>query len=144
MSFYARLAGIAAIVLALVAGGWWCYGQGKKTVQAEWNAEKLAVSESARLRERAAQIANERVDRDYQTEKARFIADKRITDERLRDFQAASADTATEPSSGTDDPYRAIANQCAAALGVLDGYAQSVAAKATALQGYTREVCLAQ
>lgn len=143
ISLYARLAAVAALLVALAGGGWWCYSQGKKTVQAKWNAERLATSETARLREQAAQRTNERIDREFQTTKARLAADKRIIDDRLREFQAAvSADTNTQPTSGTDDPYPAIASQCASALGVLDEYAQGVAAKATALQGYTREVCL--
>lgn len=142
ISLYARLAAIAALLVALAGGGWWCYNQGKKTVQAQWTAEKLATSENARLREQAAQKSNERIDHAYQTEKTRLAADKRITDDRLRDFTAASADTTPSTTSGIDEPYRAIARECTAALGLLDGYAQSVAAKATALQGYAREVCL--
>ena len=142
ISTYARLAALAALVVSLAAGGWWCYSQGKKTVMAEWTAEKLVVSENARLRERAAQISNERVDRDYQTAKARAALDQRITDDRLREFEAASADTTASPACGADGPDRVIANQCAIALATLDRYAQGLAGKATALQGYTREVCL--
>jgi Flp pilus assembly protein TadB len=138
-----RLLVYAAIAVALAAGGWKCYTAGQKNIRAAWTAEKLAASETARLREQAAQKSNERVDREYQTQKARLAADKRATDDRLRDFQAvASSDTTAITTSGTDDPYRAIADQCVSALVVLDGYAQSVAGKATALQNYTREVCV--
>lgn len=144
MSLSALLAGLAMVLALLAGGGWWCYSQGKKTVMADWMDERLNTSETARKREQAAQKSNERIDRDYQTEKTRLIADKRATDDRLRNFQAASADTATSTTSGTDDPYPAIANQCAVALVRLDEYAQSVAGKATALQRITSEVCLKQ
>lgn len=142
MTIYARLIGIAAILLLLAGGAWKCYTAGKKNERAEWIAKELATSEAARLRERAAQIQNERIDRDYQISKARAAADKRITDDRLREFATASADSTTSTASGIDDPYRAIANQCAVALAGLDEYAKQVAGKATALQGYAREVCL--
>jgi hypothetical protein len=142
VSIYTRTIAIAAIVLALAAGAWKCYTAGQNNIRAAWAAEKLATSENARLRERAAQVSNERIDRDYQNEKSRLIADKRITDERLREFTAASADTDTQPASGTDDTNRAIADQCAVAIVRLDEYAQSVVGKAKALQGYIRQVYL--
>ena len=142
MSVYARLIAIAAIALALAAGAWKCYTAGQNNIRAAWTAEKLATSENARLRERAAQASNERIDRDYQTQKARAAADKRITDDRLRDFTAASGNTDTRTTSGTDDPHRAIASQCAVAVAGLDEYAKGVAVKATALQGYIRAVCM--
>jgi hypothetical protein len=142
VSIYARLIAIAAIALALVAGAWKCYTAGQNNVRAEWTAEKLVASENARLRERAAQVSNERIDRDYQTEKRRAAADKRITDDRLREFVAASGRTDASTTSGTDDPHRAIAGQCAEAITGLDEYAKSVAGKATALQGYIRNVCM--
>ena len=137
-----------AAVLVLTHG--MSYRAGRGAVQAKWNKERaeitaaaLTASETARLREQAAQKTVERVDRDFQTQKTKLAVDKRITDDRLRDFKTAiSADTKPSTTSGVDDPYPAIASQCASALGVLDEYAQSVAAKATALQGYTREVCL--
>lgn len=142
MSVYARLAGLVAVLALLAAGAWKCYTAGQNNIRAEWTAEKLAASENARLKEKALNLSTERIDREYQTEKARLIADKRIVDDRLREFAAASGSTDTSSPSGADDPNRAIADQCAVALATLDGYAQSVAGKARALQGYTREVCL--
>ena len=145
ISLYARIAAIAAVLVLLAGIGWRIDQGGYKRAKTEWNAEKLASSENARLREQAAQKSTEGIDREYQSTKTRLLADKRITDNKLRDFQAAiSADTNTTTTSGTDDPYPAIASQCAAALGVLDEYAQSVAGKATALQSYTNAVCLAK
>ena len=145
ISIYARIAALAAVLVLLAGIGWRIDQGGYKRAKTEWNAEKLATSENARLREQAAQKTNEGIDREYQTSKNRLIADKRIVDSKLRDFQAAiSADTNTSTTSGTDDPYPAIARECAAALGILDEYAQSVAGKATALQSYTANVCLAK
>jgi hypothetical protein len=143
VSIYARLIAITAIALALAAGAWKCYTAGQNNIRAEWTAEKLATSENARLNEKALNIATERVDREYQIEKARLIADKRILNDRLREFVAASGRTDASTTSGTDDPHRAIAGQCAEAITGLDEYAKSVAGKATALQGYIRNVCLA-
>jgi hypothetical protein len=118
---------------------------GKAAVQAVWTAEKLAISEAGRQREKALTIANQGVDRAYQADKNRRAAAERRTADSLRDFKAAVAkpdDTSTP--SGDDDPYRAIAGECAGAIEKLDRYAQSVASKATALQDYTREVCMSQ
>ena len=136
-----------AIALAVAMAGALAksFSAGKAAVRAEWAAEKLAASETARLAEKARSLANQKVDHDLQIDKARRAAADRVTADRLREFQAATNSTSDNiaPASGIDDPYRAIANQCAAALAGLDIYASSVAGKAKALQGYTREVCLA-
>lgn len=144
ISLYARLAAIASLLVALAGAGWWCYSQGKKTVTAEWTAEKLASSENARLREQAAQKSNERVDRDYQVQKSRLLADNRVVVERLRDFQAASiADTTAQPSDGDyGDPRSAILAECAGTAVVLDEAVKRMASQTTALQQFVREVCL--
>lgn len=131
-----------ALMSALAFTYGFVYKAGRASVRSAWDAEKIVASENARLREKAAQIATERVDHAYQTAKARAAADKRLVDDRLRDFTTASSDTDTSPACGADGPDRAIANQCAVALAAVDGYAKSVARKATALQDYTREVCL--
>jgi hypothetical protein len=118
---------------------------GGAAVQAVWDAEKLAASEASRQREKALTIANQGVDRAYQIDKKRRADIERATTASLRDFNAAVAEREyTGASCGADDPYRAIASECAAAIEQLDRYAQSVAGKAKALQGYTREVCLTQ
>ena len=143
ISLYARLAAITAICVALAAGAWKCYTAGQNNIRAEWTAERLVASEAARLKEKALNLSTERINHEYQTQKARLAVDKRVSDDRLRDFTAAvSADTDSSTTSGTDDPYRAIANQCAASLVLLDEYAQSVAGKATALQDYAANVCV--
>ena len=49
MSPYARLAAALMVAAALVGLYWKAYTSGKKTVQAEWNAEKLATAENTRI-----------------------------------------------------------------------------------------------
>ena len=112
---------------------------------AEYTAAALAAAEAARLKSSALSKINERNDSDYQIDKTRRAAAERVVADGLRRFQAAAATDSsndTTPASGTDDPYRAIADQCAAALVRLDSYASSVAGKAKALQGYARQVCV--
>ena len=145
-----KLAASGAIVVAIAGGAWKLrHGglvDGRNQIRAEWNAEKLASSENARLREQAAQKSNERVDRDYQTQKALLTADKRLTDSKLRELQATlkPADNVASTTPGTDDPRNAIIDSCAAALVGMDEYAKGVALKAIGLQRYTSEVCLAK
>lgn len=133
-------------VLALSHG--FMYRAGKANARAECDAkdvaERLERSEASRRDEKARTIANQKVDHALQIAKTRRAAADRVTADRLRDFEAASAAVSADSTtaSGTDDPYRAIANQCAASLVILDRYASEVAGKAGALQDYAREVCV--
>jgi len=140
--FWLGLALVSAMAVALGIA----HRAGRATVRAEWDAEKLAISEASRLRERAAQINNERVDRDYQTAKARAADRQRATDDSLRNFTAAAAGAGADTSTGcgADGPDRVIADQCAVALGQLDSYAQGLAGKTAALQHYASQVCVAR
>ena len=148
ISLYARIAAVAALLVALAGGGWWCYSQGKKTVMAEWTAERLATSENARLREQAAQRTNERIDHEFQTQKARLVADKRITDDRLREFAAINQpDNTTGASSGNHGAgglERELLGNCAEALTSMGQTADRLEAKIVGLQSYVTKVCLAQ
>ena len=145
-----KLAASGAIVVAIAGGAWKLrHGglvDGRNEVRAEWQAEKLASSENARLREQAAQKSNERVDREYQTQKARILADGLANADKLRELQATlkPADNTASTPSGTDDPRNAIIDSCAAALVGMDEYAKGVALKAIGLQRYTTAVCLAK
>ena len=148
ISLYARIAAIAALLVALAGGGWWCYGQGKKTVQAEWTAEKLATSETARLREQAAQKSNERVDHEFQITKNRLAVDKRVLDERLREFKAAnSADTNSSTTSrnhGSGGLERELLDSCATSLAEMAITADRLEGKVVGLQSYITNVCRLQ
>jgi len=142
LRFWVGLALAASLAFSHFAS----YRAGKAAVRADWNVEKLALSETARLREKALTHANEGVDRALQAEKKRRAAAERVTSDRLRDLQAALAARSddTAPASGADDPRDAIIGQCAGALAELDRYAQSVASTATALQSYAANVCVSQ
>ena len=138
-----------AAVLAFTHG--MAYRSGRGAIQAKWDKEHaeitaaaLTASETARLREHALQKANEGIDRDYQTQKTKLAADKRVTDDSLRVLQAAIGQpgSVAGATSSPDDPRDTIINQCASALNSLDGYAKSVALTAIGLQGYAREVCI--
>ena len=145
-----KLAASGAIVVVIAGGAWKLRHSGlvdgRTEVRAEWNAEKLASNENARLREQAALKNNERIDRDYQTQKARILADGLANADKLRDLQATlkPADNVTSTTPGINDPRDSIIDQCATALNSLDGYAKSVALTAIGLQRYTTEVCLAK
>ena len=145
-----KLAAIGMVAVALAGGAWKLRHNGvtagRAEIQKQWSAERLADSENARLREQAAQKSNERIDRDHQTAKTRLAADSRANSDKLRDLQATlkPADSIAAPLGGADDPRDTIIDSCAAALVGMDKYAKDVALKATGLQGYAREVCLAK
>jgi hypothetical protein len=119
--------------------------QSVAVVRAEYVAAALKASEAARARESKLIAANRKVANDYQNQKTINAAAAVVTDGKLRDFEAASARVVspdTGAASGIDDPYRAIANQCAVSLVVLDEYAASLRAKTIALQDYAASLHL--
>ena len=144
MSLYAKLAVVAALLLSLAAGVWKIHHAGVKAGRAECLAEKLVATESARLREQAAQKTNERIDRENQIRKTNDRAVDAAAADSLRQLNAASASAAASAQCGSDDPRPAIASECAAALVAVDQHGRGLASQVTALQGYAREVCLAQ
>jgi len=148
ISIYARIAALAAVLVLLAGIGWRIDQGGYKRAKAEWNAEKLATSENARLREQAAQKSTEKVDREYQTAKNRLAADKRVSDDRLRDFQAViSADTATSAAGrthGTGGLERELLGSCAEALTSMGQTADRLEGKIVGLQSYINNVCQAK
>ena len=146
MTIYARLMVLAAIAIALGAGAWKAYRMGANSVLTEWTAQKLADSEAARLREKALQITNERLDRDYQLKKSALAAVAVANAGKLRDLQAViAASINTTTTSGADaDPRLDIIAECASAATALDGKAKELAGYAIGLQSYIREVCLAK
>ena len=118
---------------------------GANNVRAEWTAQKLADSETARLREQAMQKSNEKVGRDYEISKNRNAAAAVVSAGKLRDLQAIiSADNDPESTSRIADPYPRLFSECATALVILDGDAKAVAGKAKALQDFARDVCVSQ
>ena len=145
-----RLWLVLALAAVLAFSHGFAYKSGRAAVRADCDADiaqrsiqALAASEAARTKEQTLIAKNQKVTHDYIAEKKRGAAAAVVSAGRLRDLQAAldsaaSADTA--PLGGSDDPRGRIAGECAAALGILDNYAQEVAAKATALQEYASQV----
>ena len=141
----------AAALLVLLAGGAWKLRHGglvagRAEVQAEWNAAALVASENARLREQAAQKSNERIDRDYQKQKAvdRVAAD--ATADSLRDFKAAlGTDNPTSTQRGTHGTgglERELLGNCATTIAELAITADRLEGKVVGLQSYINKVCL--
>ena len=139
-----------AAVLAFTHGV--AYRAGRGAIQAKWDKEHaeitaaaLTASETARLREQALQKSNERIDRDYQTQKTKLAADKRVTDDSLRSLQAAinsPGNSVAGATSGIISPFATIAGECGRAVVEMDGYAKGLAATARALQNYATEVLM--
>ena len=133
-----------ALAAALAFTHGFAYKTGRAAVRSAWDAEKLALSEKARLDERARTVANEGVDRAYQLEKQKRLALERVAADSLRDLTAALARADTAAPSGTDaDPRGAILGECAQALAKLDGENREVVGITLALRRYIGEVCLA-
>ena len=142
-----------ALVSALAFTHGFAYKSGRAAVRTEelakTTAAALVASENARLREQAAQKSNERVDRDYQTAKNRLAADKRITDDSLRELQAAINKPdlpASTPSGnhGTGGLERELLGVCAATLTQLGYTADRLENKVVALQSYIANVLQAK
>lgn len=131
-----------ALAAALAFTHGFAYKTGRAAVRSAWDAEKLALSEKARLDERARTVANEGVDRAYQLEKAKRLAADRLAGDRLRDLTAALARADTAAPSGGDDPRPTIAGECAGRLAALDSYAGKLAVQVGALQDYAKRVCV--
>jgi len=142
-----------ALAVGLALSHAFIYRAGKATVRADWDKERLTQvqaaaleSEARRVKEKALTFSNDGVTNAYIKEKAILVAAQRVTDGKLRELQAALSSGAgvdSAPLGGADDPRDAIIDQCAGALVQLDGEAKGLALKATGLQGYARNVCLA-
>ncbi|MDE2098886.1 MAG: hypothetical protein KGL39_16655 [Patescibacteria group bacterium] len=147
----------AALALAVFLAGthWKAYVSGKKTIQAEWDAEKVVLqhealeaqaanAETARLNQKAV----ERLDHDLQeSRKARDVAAAAL-DDSVRRIQSAVGGQATgeasAPSGPDDDPAHAILGQCAQAVAGMVREAGGLREQAEGLQRYAREVCLSK
>lgn len=144
-----------AAVLALAMGARWCWVQGAKGVQAEWDADiarrtanALAASEAARATEQALQTQVRKVANAYQVEKTRRAAADLAAADSLRKLQAALAAGAAPgadpaaPARADDDPRDGIIAECAGAVVTLDAAARKLADQTRALQGYAAGVCV--
>lgn len=148
MSLYARLAGLLAVLVLLAGVAWKIDQNGYKRSQAKWTAEKLAMSENARLREKALNLSTERIDRDYQKQKAADRVAAGAAADSLRDFTAIiKPDSPASPASGTDGTGgldRELLGHCAEALTSLGQTADRLESKVVGLQSYVKDVCQAK
>ena len=140
-----------AAMLALTHG--MAYRSGRGAIQGKWDKERaeivataLTASETARLREQAAQKANERIGHDYQTQKTKLAADKRVTDDSLRSLQAAinqpsAVASTTSGAYGTGGLERELLGICATSFAEMGFTADRLEAKVVGLQSYVLSVC---
>lgn len=146
---------IVAIVVALVLamGGRWCWVQGAKGVQAEWDADiaqrtslALAASEAARKTEQELSAKVGRVDRAYQDQKRATATVAAAAADGLRNLEAILAAPAGASSSavaasgnyGAGGLERELLGNCAAALTELGKQADRLEGKVVALQEYIK------
>ena len=148
----------AAVALAVILAGthFKAYHAGGASVQAEWDAEKLATTQAAL----AADIANRAKEADLQTKVQKVSADyakqkqvnadlSRSLDDSVRDFNAAlnrpgPADSSTPTGDhGTGGLERELLGTCAATLVIMGKAADRLENKVVALQEYAAKVCQA-
>ena len=141
-----------ALVAALTFTHVFVYRSGRAAVRVDWDKERavqmadaLKASETFLQKEIALNASNLKVANAYNAQKNKLVAAAAISDGKLREFTAA-VDSAAGGLAGADggdhDPRDAILQQCAGTLVGLDEYAKEVASKTSALQEFTRGVCL--
>ena len=154
MSLYARLAAIAAILLALGAGVWKLYHTGYTAgvtaTQAEYQSRALEAERQARAAEQAKVAAVQQVEVKHEQTKRLAAADHAAAQselDRLRDMLATSSGGAipADPAAASraDDATRTrhVLGQCAASVTALAEAADTIESKLTGLQDYVRTVC---
>jgi threonine dehydrogenase-like Zn-dependent dehydrogenase len=146
-----RLIAALLLALALSAACWKSYVVGKHSVQAEWNAERLALadkalSESVARRAREQTLINKvaKVQNDYTLQKRAGADSAAAADISLHELQTAldrARNGATLAAAGTDgDPRNVIISECTVALQALAGRSDSMAAQIIGLQAYIESV----
>jgi hypothetical protein len=143
-----------ALAVLLAGTHWKAYVQGGKSVQAEWNAERLQLTQAAMAAEVAArakeadlQTKVRSVSNAYAKEKAAHAVTVAASADGLRSLQStldSAAATASTCTSRTDDLARAriVVGQCAKALQELADTADAGEARLSGLQDYVRSVGL--
>mgnify|MGYP003542661043 FL=1 len=147
----------AAVGLALMLAGshWKAYHSGAQGVQIEWDAQTLAMTqaalvaqEAARAKEADLQTKVKKVSNEYaKANAARVAADTRAADSLQRLNAALGGQTPGDPAAPAgidDDPRPDIIAGCTRDLVILDKAVRGLASQTTALQDYTRSVCLTQ
>ena len=144
-----------AIAIALAASHYKAWHSGGKSVQADWDAQTLAMTQAAlvadvaaRKKEADLQAEVRKVSNDYAKANAARVAADSLAADSLQRLNAAlgsqaSTDAATAPGID-DDPRSSIIAGCTSQLVVLDSAIRGLASQTAALQDYTRSVCLSQ
>ena len=142
------------IAIALAASHWKAYHAGGKSVQAEWDAQTLALTQKAleaeaanRAKEQVLQTKVRSVSNAYAKEKAAHAVSVAASADSLRDLQSTLDSAASKSStctSRTDDLARArqVVGQCSKALQELADIADTGEARLIGLQNYVRSVGL--
>lgn len=146
-----------AIAIALAASHYKAWHAGGKSVQADWDAQTLAMTQAAlaadiaaRAKEADLQTKVKKVSAEYAKQKQVNAGLAKSLDDSLRDFNATLGSVGPKDSSpstgnhGTGGLERELLGNCAAAIGELAGQADRLEGKVVALQSYVGRVCLAQ
>lgn len=143
-----------ALAIALAASHWKAYHMGGKSVQADWDAQTLALTQKAleaeaanRAKEQVLQTKVRSVSNAYAKEKAAHAVSVAASADSLRDIQSTLDSAPGKDStctSRTDDLARArqVVGQCSKALQELADIADTGEANLIGLQNYVRSVGL--
>ena len=142
-----------ALAIALAASHWKAYHMGGKSVQSDWDAQTLALTQAAleaeaanRAKEQALQTKVRSVSNAYAKEKAAHAVSVAASADSVRDFNATLGSVSTADSStptrdhGTGGLERELLGNCASALAELAGEADRLEGKTLALQNYIKSV----
>ena len=142
-----------ALVAALTFTHVFVYKSGRSAVRIEWDKERavqmddaLAASETFLQKEKALNASNLKDTNDYIAHKKISAAAAVVSAGRLSELQAA-VDSAASASAGAvsgdhGDPRSSIITQCAGTVVILDEAVKRLANQTSALQEFTRGVCL--
>ena len=146
-----RYAMMAVLAVVLCATHWKAYVVGKTTVMSQWQQEKLDAEQDARKKEQQLVVAKDKAEKQYVEEKrkaARAAASASAELDRLRNQLSANKDNNdTSTVTGIDGRTRLeseLLGHCATSLVQLAAEADRLETVIVGLQGYVKNVCLAQ
>ena len=149
--FAYRALALVALAIAIFGYGW---VKGAAHGEARLNAYILTQTQQAdaelqkRLqKESVLKVSQERLFNDLAKQKQARAADAIASAGRVRDFQSVldrARSAAASATDGTAGAIATVASECARDIEKMDGYAKGIADKASGLQRYVVEVCLAK
>lgn len=143
-----------ALAIALAASHWKAYTSGGKSVQAEWDAQTLALTQAAlaaeaanRAKEQVLQTKVQKVSAEYAKQKQVNADLAKSLDDSVRELRSAidsaSAEVASSPSGADGDPRLGIIAECSGVVAALEFGNKKLASQVKGLQDLTSGVCLA-